>query len=425
MVRAFSSSHADFSLCLYGGDGCYFHLSSHALEFPLPGHVHSDRVAHEKPARLVGHRGRRSRTPYRKLNKCKCKDLYLPELQSSEISGIRNPLQVPFIGVSSPEILLFTDTVTVSHSVSDISNVRVTLQQTSHNDSKTHKGTHNDGGSAVALFSSSEENRKPNPSLLQANFGSIITKPCTSVTSSSQADFFILPDVPSSCSSSSSHPKLSPSPAEKLRFTSEDPSVVITSSNVPNISSQSSVIASLLEGSILDPVSSEAKIHITKYPVDPAKMVKLERQSSTDLPVVTSGSSIAISIAKPHKITERMDTLPPVHKTFTSSNVDSLNLHFEPALSAVQTPPDTTSSVGEKSLLTPTSSIDSEGGFFLSPDVTVPTPPESVFGDDLASTSVTTASGQYDSVRMRSFPRGSGCQCTAKAFTSLPALEDD
>ena len=34
------------------------------------------RVAHEKPARrLVEQRGRRSRTLYRKLNKCKCKVL--------------------------------------------------------------------------------------------------------------------------------------------------------------------------------------------------------------------------------------------------------------------------------------------------------------------------------------------------------------
>ena len=34
------------------------------------------RVAHEKPARrLVDQRGRRSRTLYRKLNKCKCKVL--------------------------------------------------------------------------------------------------------------------------------------------------------------------------------------------------------------------------------------------------------------------------------------------------------------------------------------------------------------
>jgi len=33
-------------------------------------------VAHEKPARrLVDQRGRRSRTLYRKLNKCKCKVL--------------------------------------------------------------------------------------------------------------------------------------------------------------------------------------------------------------------------------------------------------------------------------------------------------------------------------------------------------------
>ena len=36
----------------------------------------SYRVAHEKPARrLVDQRGRRSRTLYRKLNKCKCKVL--------------------------------------------------------------------------------------------------------------------------------------------------------------------------------------------------------------------------------------------------------------------------------------------------------------------------------------------------------------
>ena len=34
------------------------------------------RIAHEKPARrLVDQRGRRTRTVYRKLNKCKCKVL--------------------------------------------------------------------------------------------------------------------------------------------------------------------------------------------------------------------------------------------------------------------------------------------------------------------------------------------------------------
>ena len=39
-------------------------------------HIHIHRVAHEKPAcRLVDQRGRRSRTLYRKLNKCKCKIL--------------------------------------------------------------------------------------------------------------------------------------------------------------------------------------------------------------------------------------------------------------------------------------------------------------------------------------------------------------
>ena len=50
----------------------------HKIEivYKLIIHKQNYRVAHEKPARrLVDQRGRRSRTLYRKLNKCKCKVL--------------------------------------------------------------------------------------------------------------------------------------------------------------------------------------------------------------------------------------------------------------------------------------------------------------------------------------------------------------
>jgi len=67
-----SHSFTEMILILFFQLKLSFHLYGTVLEPDLIKY----RVAHEKPAhRLVDQRGRRSRTLYRKLNKCKCKAL--------------------------------------------------------------------------------------------------------------------------------------------------------------------------------------------------------------------------------------------------------------------------------------------------------------------------------------------------------------
>ena len=88
-------------------------------------------MAHEKPARrLVDQRGRRSRTLYRKLNKCKCRVLYWLEKVLKMISLYVNArlctLQHIFIhamqlcGVNSPNLHLHLQLFNFLYTVRDL-----------------------------------------------------------------------------------------------------------------------------------------------------------------------------------------------------------------------------------------------------------------------------------------------------------------